>query len=137
MKRWVITGLVSVLTMLAACTDGYLGAETPLRLHYDMTLAETLTAMDRVGEAVPDGGHGFALQAHCVLQWRADGDERTASLLGMESALESRPKDDLFRVVLTPVAAASDVAGVTVLGGAPWTEATQMKWMLDHVRRFC
>jgi hypothetical protein len=43
----------------------------------------------------------------------------------------------LFRVVLAPVTASQDVAGVTVMASAPWAEATQMKWLLDYVRRFC
>lgn len=137
MRRLVLTSVLAALGLLSACGEGYRGDEPPLLLHYDMPLAETLAAMDRVGRSVPEGGESHHLDAPCTLRWRADGQVRTATLLGMEGVLEKQPDAELFRVVLAPVTASQDVAGVTVMASAPWAEATQMKWLLDYVRRFC
>ena len=132
------SALVStVVVVLSACAEGYQGDGPPLRLHYDMTLAETLAAMDRVRQAVPESGSHHRLQAQCALQWREDRQERTVSLLDVESALEKLPADDHYHVVLEPRTKAEAVSSVVVMRDAPWAEAAQMKWLLDYARRFC
>lgn len=125
------------LLALTACSDGYQGDGEPLRLHHDMTQQEALAAMGRVGRGVRDGASAFELLEHCVLAWQAGKQRHTTPLQGTEAALIKPPEGDHYRVVLTVAVGAEDAPGTVRLDHAPWTEATQMKWLLDYVRRLC
>jgi hypothetical protein len=127
----------AALLALTACSDGYQGDGPPLRLHYDMTRQEALAAMSRIGLSVPNAGKAFALRENCLLTWRTGKQVQTTPLLGTEATLAKQPEGERFRVVLTSAAGSEDAASITVLADAPWAEATQMKWLLDYVRRFC
>jgi hypothetical protein len=127
----------AALLALSACSDGYQGDGPPLRLHYDMTRQEALDAMSRVGQSVQSGGKAFALRENCLLAWRAGKQLLSTPLLGTEATLVKLPEGEQFRVVLTSAAGSEDAAGTAVLADAGWAEATQMKWLLDYVRRFC
>lgn len=130
---WAAAALVAV----TACSDGYQGDGPPLRLHYDMTRQEALDAMSQVSHSVSKGGESFVLRENCLLTWRTGKQVQITPLLGTEATLAKQPEGEQFRVVLTSAAGSEDAASITVLTNAPWAEATQMKWLLDYVRRFC
>lgn len=140
MRRMAGAVLAGCWVALAACTDGYKGDEPPLLLHYDMSLPEALTAMDRVYEAVQGRDAGFALREDCVLAWTAERQPASVFLPGTQATLDPQAEPDHFRVVLTGATATDDAAAataVTVLTDSPWTDATQLKWLLEYLRRFC
>jgi hypothetical protein len=126
---------------LSACTDGYPVKNDALRLEYGMSQQETLHAMNQIGrDKAVDPPVRFALEGGCVLEVHArrqfDGkDSMAIPLRGSEAALEKHPTGESHRVTLQRSAAGEPAH--TVLHNAPWTEATQMKWLLDYVRRFC
>lgn len=127
---------------LSACSDGYSDKGDALQLAYGMSQQDTLAAMNQIGR----GKHlkaqaSFALLDACVLEMKALGRwqrqyTRTVPLSDTEATLTKQPDGDTYRVQLTRTAPASD-PDPTVLDGATWAEATQMKWLLDYVRRFC
>ncbi len=127
----------ALLLALTACSDGYQGDGEPLRLHYDMTRQEALEAMDRVAHLTPGGGSAFALLEHCVLQWRLGQRVVSTPLPGTQAVLTKQTETERYRVQLTTAAGAEETSEVPLLDNAAWTEATQMKWLLDYVRRFC
>lgn len=126
------------LMALTACSEGYQGDGPPLRLHYEMSQQEALEAMDRVGRSVAEGSSAFALRKNCVLVWRFGELAHAASLQGSEAVLVKQPGEGRgYRVVLIATAVGEDAPGATVLDQSSWAEATQMKWLLDYMRRFC
>jgi hypothetical protein len=133
---WALAGLLAPFA-LGACSEGYQGHGEVLHLHYDMGLQETLDAMNQVGLAVSKGSSDFALLGDCVLAWRAARDPRSAPLAGAETRLEKQAEGERFRVVVAASVGSGGTPDATVLSGATWSDATQMKWLLDHVRRFC
>lgn len=126
---------------LSACTDGYPDKNDILRLEYGMSQQETLHAMNQIGrDKAMKPPVRFALQDGCVLEVHAsqqfDGKDSLAiPLRGSEATLTKYPTGESHRVTLQRSAPGEPVH--TVLNNAPWTEATQMKWLLDYVRRFC
>jgi hypothetical protein len=139
MRRIAGAVLAGCWVALAACTDGYQGDEPPLLLHYDMPLPEALAAMDRVYESVQGRDAGVALRETCVLAWSAERQPASVFLPGTQATLDPQAEPDHFSVVLTDAGAAAtdDAAAVTVLTDSPWTDATQLKWLLEYLRRFC
>ncbi|NWF46320.1 hypothetical protein F3K02_13820 [Hydrogenophaga sp. D2P1] len=126
---------------LSACSDGYTGKGDVLRLEYGMSQEDTLYAMNQIGHGKHLETHArFVLLDGCVLEVHArrqfDGKDSRAILLpGTEAALEKHPGGETYSVKLN--SATPGYPDHTVLSNAPWSEATQMKWLLDYVRRFC
>lgn len=126
---------------LSACADGYTGNDDTLHLAYGMSQASTLEAMNQIGNSpLVRTPARFVLLDGCVLEVHARGqfdgkDARAIRLPGTEATLEEHPGGDDHRVKLNSTAPGG--RDHTVLDGAPWAEATQMKWLLDYVRGFC
>ena len=135
------TFAAAVSLVLGACTDGYPDKNDTLRLEYGMSQQETLHAMNQIGHSKTVKPQvGFVWLDACVLEVHAsrqcDGkDSRAIPLRGTEATLEKRADSDSYRLHLRRTTPGE--ADQTVLHSAPWTEATQMKWLLDYVRRFC
>jgi hypothetical protein len=126
---------------LGACSDGHSGERGPLRLEYGMNREETLHAMNQIGQSEHLKTQArFVLLDGCVLEVHAhrqfDGKDSRAILLpGTEAALHqhSDGKSHSVKLQSHPPGGRDH----TVLSSAPWTEATQMKWLLAYVRSFC
>jgi hypothetical protein len=127
----------AALVALTACSEGYQGDGPPLRLHYDMTQRDALEAMSRVVTSAGGGTTAFVLREPCALEWRVGKRVLSSPLLGTEAVLNKKGDTVRYQVSLTMAAGAEDALGATVLENAAWAEATQMKWLLDYVRRFC
>ncbi len=127
----------AALLVLSACSEGYQGDGEPLHLHYDMSQQSALDAMGEVVRSAGDSGSAFALREHCVLEWREGKRVLSTPLLGTQAVLHKPEESEGYRVQLSMAAEADDAPRLELLDEAPWTEATQLKWLLDYVRRFC
>jgi hypothetical protein len=128
-------GLMFVCAGLTACSEGYQGNSPALQLHFDMSLQETLVAMNLSGEKFQV--KRFELRDPCELAWDSDLGDQTIGLQAHEAVLVQGAEDKDFDIVLTAVAAGEGTPGVTVVRGASWAEAVQMKWLLTYIQRFC
>lgn len=144
MTAWRPSVLATAATAwltLSACTDGYPDKNDTLRLEYGMSQQETLHAMNQIGrDKTLQSQVRFVLLDGCVLEVHArqqfEGkDSRAISLRGTVVALEKNPVGENHRLQLRSATLRSP--DLTVLSSAPWTEATQMKWLLEYVQRFC
>jgi hypothetical protein len=138
-----IHGIAVLVTMLlVACTDGYQGKDDPVRLHYDMSRAETLAALNKIGaERAGRKKMRFSLLDGCVLELhlstRVNGrDTLVLPLQRATTTVEGEISGGLYRVVLK-MPGLPPPSRAVVLDQASWTEAIQMRWLLDSVRRFC
>lgn len=123
--------------LLGACSEGYQGDGPPLRLHYDMSRQEALSALGQVARAVSQGARTYALQEHCVLEWRQDRSLHRTPLRGTEAVLAKHVDERGYSVRLVPAGGTQDAGAVVLLEQAPWAEATQKQWLLNYLRRFC
>jgi hypothetical protein len=128
-------GWLFVCAGLTACSDGYEGDSTALHLHYDMSLQETLVAMNQSSEKFH--AKRFELQDRCVLAWDSDLGKQSVTLLAQEAVLVQGSEGKGYDIVLTTAAAGDDKPGIAVVRDASWIEAVQMKWLLTYIQRFC
>lgn len=140
-RSWPALAAAALLA-LSACTEGYDNQSDPLFLNYGMSQDATLAAMDQLGESKNvDHRTHFRLMDGCVLKtytprhfW--EKDPAMMALRGTETTLQPSADGNTYSVQLTR----PDRPGeqhATLLEGASWTEATQMKWLLDCVQGFC
>lgn len=140
-RPFALAAAAAAWLTLSACSDGYSGKGDTLHLEYGMSQQATLEAMNQIGRGRYLEAHAsFALLDGCMLEVHAQGqfdgkDSRAILLPGTEAALEKPPGGETYSVKLNSATPGSP--DHTVLRSAPWAEATQMKWLLDYVRRFC
>lgn len=127
---------VAVFAALTGCPEGYQGGGPALQLHYDMTEDESLAAMNEIARQL-NVDDDFVLQASCVLAWGTGPSTQAVSLQGKEASMAKVDDREVFDVMLSDVANPGLSPVTVVLPEVPWAEATQMKWLLDFVRRFC
>lgn len=142
MKSWKPALAATALLALSACSDGYPSKSDTLFLAYGMSQPDTLAAMNQVGRSkhLPTKT-AFVLLDGCVLEIHGashvDGkDSQTAPLRGAEAVLVKNDDNDTYRVQLVRTVPNGEPS-IPVLDGATWSEATQMKWLLDYTQGFC
>lgn len=107
-----------------------------------MTQQEALHALNTIGSrAHLKHEWRYQISQACVLQVSAHGrvfrhKTQVAELLGTEVSLVKPNPGELYSVVLTPADPAGD-EGATVLAGGSWSDASQVKWLLDYLPKFC
>lgn len=133
-RAWPLAA--AVFAILTGCSEGYQGGGPALHLHYDMTKDESLVAMNQIAQKL-NVDDDFVLQAPCVLAWGTGATAQAISLQGKEASMAKVDDREVFDVMLSDIANPGISPVTVVLPEVPWTEATQMKWLLDYVRRFC
>lgn len=134
----MLTGMLQL-----ACADGYPTDEDGLMLSHDMTLAESVAAMYQIGQSRSlERRWGYGLQTDCVLvvgaRSRLAKPQAVALPLADTTSTMAKGEDGLtYRVSLRRAAVNGPAEGVVVLEHASWSDATQMRWLLDHVRAHC
>ncbi|MBL0919898.1 MAG: hypothetical protein IBJ14_14440 [Hydrogenophaga sp.] len=135
-------GLLPALVLaLAACADGY-GTEEPLVLDDDVSLARAIEVMNLTDRQVR-GVRGtreqrFAVEGDCRLRVAAESPGDTplvhTPLGGLEVEVSgSGEAQNRFETWVRPRGGER----VRVLPAAAWTEATQMRWLIEHAARVC
>lgn len=142
MSFWRVGACVLAGMMQLACADGYPNDEDGLMLSYGMTLAESVEAMNQIGQSRSlERRWRYALRTDCVLVVGA-GQPLTkhkgiALPLADTTSAMAKGEDGLNYRVSLRTAANGPAEGVVVLEHASWSDATQMRWLLDHVRAHC
>ena len=146
MTTWRLVLCVAVATLLGACADGYPAGDTGLMLRHDMSVDESIEAMNQPGEN-PELGQRwkYQLKPGCVLAIGSGGrlkqkEDVQVSLAASQSAMGKHDEGQDYRVIVRrDITEGSDTTQeqVVVVDEATWNDATQMRWLLDHVRARC
>lgn len=138
---------VATATLLGACADGYPSGETGgLMLRHGMSVEESIEAMNYLGKSPQLGQRwNYQLQTGCVLAIASGGrlkqrDEAHVSLAASQSTTDKDDDGRNYRVLVRPSPSGQPARadeGVVVLDDTTWNDATQMRWLLDHLRAHC
>lgn len=125
-----------------ACADGYPAKESGLMLRQDMSSAESVAAMNQIGKGQKvEHRWRYALQPGCVLVIETvrslkKNETITLPLDETTSAMTKGENGVNYRVSLR--AQRSEASNeMVILEHTSWSDATQMRWLLDHVRAHC
>lgn len=133
---------MSVIVLLAGCADGYPTDDDGLMLHHGMSESEAVQAMNQVGDADHlDRRWRYALEPGCLLEVETRRlflirASMSVILLGTEAVATRDATTGEYSVAVRPRAGASS-RKTTVLEGADWTDAGEMRWLLNHVASRC
>lgn len=128
--------------MLGGCSEGYSTREGPLILKYGMSRDAALQAMNTIGQHdYLDDRWRYELDSDCRLRIEsralASGKTELAVLSARVAAtIVNESKPDLHTVFAHDVGVAP-AAGTPVLDSANWSDATQMKWLIDYLPVIC
>lgn len=132
----------SVAALLAACAEGYPIEDEGLMLHHGMSEGEAVQAMNQVGGREHlDHRWRYALKPGCLLEGEAmrlflSRATMSAVLLGAEAVVSKDAVIGDYSAAVQPRAGAPS-RETTVLNGADWMDAGQMRWLLNHVAALC
>lgn len=141
-RPWALATATAVVSyLLSGCTEGYSGKGDTLHLSYGMSQQASLDAMNHIGQAKHRPYRTlFVLLDGCVLEIQTlDGFKRKTTLRVPLREAKSTVERDIgsqsYRVQIAP----KQVHGKshTLLNGASWTDAAQMRWLLDYVQTVC
>lgn len=140
-RSWALATAAAACLALTGCSEGYSGKGDTLHLAYGMSQQASLDAMNQIGQAKHLSHETrFVLLNACVLEIQTlDGSKRNNTqrtpLREAESTVEKGTGSESYHVHIAPKNVAGP--GHTLLEGASWTEATQMRWLLDYVQTVC
>lgn len=122
--------------------DGYPTEAEPVLHPLDMTSAQRLLEMNRLGEEVNAGRHwSYEMRPGCVLRIDIDGEHGPfpsldIPLLGSEVKIIPDKVEGTFEVTLNRRGASSD-HGWTVLESARWGDVSWMQLLLRVAQKEC
>lgn len=133
---------VSVLALCTACADGYSEEEESLNLHLQMSQGEALAALNTVGaRAHLKPQRTYRLHQDCELEVITRDSmlrpkKHTVHLANTEASLIKEDGGDVFSLLLRPK---EDESGLLtpVLTEGTWRDASQAKWVLNYLLKFC
>lgn len=139
--KWLSLGLVFGF-VASGCSDGYPSKGEVLSLHFQMTQQQAVDALNTIGSR-PHLKHEwrYSVTGSCGLEVSVHGAVRRQKiaptrLLGAEISLVKPDTGESYSVVLEPPN--PDPSGqVTVIAGGTWSDASQVKWLLDYLPKFC
>ncbi len=140
-RRYRALAVLCSALALGACADGYPNQDSPLLLSYGMSQDKAMAAMHHLGHQRHLTHHWhYELLPGCVLQAQAkrfwgDRDEVRVALRMGAAVSDRDTTSGNFTVAVLPGSA--DAERVVVLEGVDAVSATQMKWLLDFLPRFC
>lgn len=146
MKTWRLVMCAAVATLSGACADGYPTGDTGLMLRHDMPVEEAMEAMNQLGKKPGLGRRwNYQLQPGCVLAIGSGGrlkqkDDVRVLLPASQSAMGKHDDGQNYRVIIRSGAPQGPQVGTepfVVVDETTWNDATQMRWLLDHVRAHC
>jgi hypothetical protein len=141
-KRWRVVFAVLVVTVGAACVDGYPTQDVLTPDPIDMTQDQRLAEMNSLGVAShPERSWSYGLLSGCVLRIDFDGEAGPRPsidipLLGAVAKVSTDKVDDAFDVDVRATSPES-VGDVTVLEAREWAHAIGMLRVLRFVQKGC
>jgi hypothetical protein len=139
--KWLSLGLVFGF-VATGCSDGYPSKGEVLSLHFQMTQQQAVDALNTIGSR-PHLKHEwrYSVTDSCGLEVSVHGSvlrqkNAPTGLLGAEISLVKLDKGESFAVILEPPNSEPSVQ-VTVMAGGTWSDASQVKWLLDYLPKFC
>lgn len=140
MIRLGVRCVVLVLTV-AACAEGYPPKEPGIELSFDMNLGDTLKVMTRIGGHDYMGARWIYGMEECRLTVQTKGLPKAVGpvVIPIDIATVSMQEEDAGKRFSVHAAWQADgmSAQQLVLDGANWSDARQMKWLLEHLPRRC
>lgn len=142
MTTWRRVLCLAAATLQLACAEGYPTEDTGLMLRHDMSIAESVDAMNQLGRNPGlEPQRQYELRPTCVLAIEADGEQNkkgavSVSLPEGSIAMDKNDERQHYSVTIHPTSNPTG-DGVLVLDNTTWSDATQMRWLLDHVRARC
>lgn len=132
----------SLVLALAGCADGYPGHDEPLALVFGMDRAQVQQAMNLIG------GHRYLehrweyrLDESCGLRVASKGlDLRSVELPAPRAGWTAsmQPEGDTgLHSVRVQSEGPSSLPGLTVIAGANWSDASQIRWLMDYLPVLC
>lgn len=140
-RRYRALAVLCSALALGACADGYPNQDSPLLLSYSMSQDKAMAALHHLGHQRHLTHHWhYELLPGCVLQAQAkrfwgDRDEVRVPLRTGAAVSERDTASGHFNVAVAPASPPGEP--VVVLEGVDAASATQMKWLLDFLPRFC
>lgn len=138
---WRLGTLAGMAMLLAVCVDGYPDEDAPNVHPRDMSAQQRIAVMNQIGkDASPRGRWRYRLASSCSLQasqgpaWSREWV--TVQLQGTSASMRRDDGLEAFVVQLVPGQASTQEA-VTVLDTLQWTDAVQMRSMLELLRLDC
>ncbi len=126
--------------VLAACADGY-GNEEPLVLDDRVSLPRAIEVMNLTDREVRDVRGArvqrFTIDGDCRLRVMAEDGGTAPMLLEPLSTLAVEIDGAATAGRFETWVRARGEERVRVLPSAPWTEATQLRWLIEHAARIC
>ncbi|GLS14728.1 hypothetical protein [Hydrogenophaga electricum] len=134
---------LGVVLGLAACADGYPSDNTSLALHFGMDGAEIETAMNHIGsQRYLKQRWAYALTDRCSLQagevpglMGSATEPVVLDLRHVAVSMEKTVGPRGHRVWVTPAPDSSEA--VPLIEGAHWSDASQIKWLVEFARSRC
>lgn len=128
--------------ILGGCSEGYSTEEGALILKHGMSRDATLRAMNTIGQHdYLDDRWRYALESDCRLRIEsralASGRSELAVLAVRVTATVVREADPELHIVFAHTAAEVPASGTPVLDSANWSDATQMKWLINYLPVVC
>lgn len=143
MKRpFAFAGLAA---LVSACSDGYSPKANQLNLHFQMTQPEAIEALNTIGSRPHLGLEWrYQLKGDCALEVSTHGHvfkrvSESVALTGTDISLTETGERKLYAVSVTSPASekGGEDKGALVLGYATWSDASQVKWLLNYLPKFC
>ena len=142
LQRWRWFFACSILVLGAACMDGYPTEAEPALHPLDMTPAQRMLEMNRVGEEVDAGRHwSYEMRPGCVLRIDIDGEHGSfpsldLPLLGAEVKINPDKEEGTFEVTIQRRDAPSE-QGWAVLESRRWGDVSWMQLLLRVAQKEC
>lgn len=136
---------IGLAALVSACSDGYAPKEYPLNLHFQMTQLEAIEALNAIGRRPHLGLEWrYQLKGDCALDVSTHGHvfkrvSESVALTGADIALTQTGERKLYTVAAISLASekGGEDKGALVLSDATWSDASQVKWLLNYLPKFC
>lgn len=136
---------VVLAALLSACSDGYAPREDQLNMHFQMTQPEAIEALNAIGSRPHLGlKWRYQLNGDCSLEVSTYGHvfklaSESVALTGADISLTQTGERKLYTVTVTSPASEEGGEGneAVVLSDATWSDASQVKWLLNYLPKFC
>lgn len=140
--RCSLSALWCCALLLGGCAEGYFTEESALILKYGMGREAALKAMNTIGQhAYLDDKWRYELHPDCKLRIEsrtlASGSTELAVLTARSGAIVVDEPDPNSHTVFAHAVDETPTNGTPVLSSANWSDATQMKWLINYLPVVC
>ena len=140
--RCSLSALWCCALLLGGCAEGYSTEEGTLILKYGMSREAALRAMNTIGQHdYLDDKWRYELHPDCKLRIEsrtlANGSTELAVLSPRSEAIVVDESDPNSHTVFAHAVDKTPTNAIPVLDSANWSDATQMKWLINYLPTIC